>query len=98
MGEQRADMVSRSIIISLAIIALAHAVPRSADVVVPEDNAVSPAQSSLLENIGKITKEADKLTHSTHGSSTQVDEQSKQIGSEETVGAREGELRANRPK
>merc|ERR1711865_192843 len=118
MGEQRADMVSRSIIISLAIIALAHAVPRSADVVVPEDielveqgshgfsdhdgystdegsdheshdeysgdesgsGEVSPAQSSLLENIGKITKEADKLTHSTHGSSTQVDEQSNQIG------------------
>jgi len=75
----RANMVSRSIIISLAIIVFAHAITMSSDVVVPENNVVSPAHSSLLENIGKVTKEADKLTHSTHGSSTQVDEQSNQI-------------------
>merc|ERR1711935_508121 len=79
MGIDRANMVSRSIIISLAIIAFAHAITMSSDVVVPENNVVSPAHSSLLENIGKVTKEADKLTHSTHGSSTQVDEQSNQI-------------------
>ena len=73
----------RFALLTLLLVAVTNAAPHTTTVVpegavVPENAHVAPPR--LLSKIGKITKAANALTHSTHGSTAQVHEQSKQIG------------------